>query len=85
MLLDMLSGKKREPAECIITVMGREIADFYPFLTEVTVAASRSTAATARLRFETRRDEYGRWSVQDAGVFANWATIRIEAAFGSRR
>lgn len=85
MLLDLLSGKKREPAECIITVMGREIADFYPFLTEVTVAASRSTAATARLRFETRRDEHGRWAVQDAGVFANWATIKIEAAFGSRR
>lgn len=85
MLLDLLSGKKREPAECIITLMGREIADFYLFLTEVTVAASRSAAATASLRFETRRDEHGRWSVQDAGVFVNWATIKIEAAFGTRR
>lgn len=85
MLLDLLSGKEREPAECIITVAGREIADFYPFLTEVTVAASRTAAATARLRFETRRDERGRWAIQDAGVFVTWATIKIEAAFGTRR
>ncbi len=85
MLLDMLSSKKREPVECIITVMGQEIADFYPFVSEVAVAVSRTAAATASLRFETRRDEHGRWSVQDAGVFVNWATIRIEAAFGTRR
>jgi len=85
MLLDFLSAKRREPAECVITVAGREIVDFYPFLAEVTVAASRSAAATARLRFETRRDERGRWSVQDAGVFTTWATVKIETAFGPRR
>jgi phage protein D len=85
MLLDLLGAKLREPAECVISVAGREIADFYPFLSEVTVAASRSAAATARLHFETRRDERGRWSVQDAGVFATWATVKIETAFGSRR
>jgi phage protein D len=85
MLLDLLSGKRREPAECIITLAGQEITDFYPFLAEVTVNASRSAAATARLRFETRRDEHGRWLVQDAGLFVTWATIKIEAAFGARR
>jgi phage protein D len=85
MLLDFLSAKRRQPAECVITVAGREIVDFYPFLAEVTVAASRSTAATARLRFETRRDERGRWSVEDAGVFSTWATLKIEAAFGPHR
>jgi phage protein D len=85
MLLDLLGGKKREPAECVITVGGREISEFYPFLTEVTVDCSRASAATAQLRFETRRNEQGRWTVQDAGVFSPWATVKIEAAFGSQR
>lgn len=85
MLLDLLSGKRREPAECVITVGGREITDFYPLLAEASVDCSRDRAATARLRFDTRRDEQGRWTVQDAGVFAPWETFKIEAAFGSQR
>lgn len=85
MLLDLLGGKRREPAECIISVGGREITELYPFLTEVTVDASRAAAATAQLKFETRRDERGRWSVQDAGVFVTWATVKIEAVFGARK
>lgn len=85
MLLDLLGGNKREPAECVITVAGREISEFYSFLTEVSVDCSRDRAATARLRFDTRRDEQGRWTIQDAGVFTPWATVKIEAAFGSQR
>lgn len=85
MLIDLLSGKRREPAECVITVAGREISELYPFLTEVSVDCGRDRAATARMRFESRRDEHGRWSVQDAGIFLPWATITIEAAFGSQR
>lgn len=84
MLLDLLSGKERAPAECIITVDDAEIADLYPFLLEVTVEASRAEATTASLTFETRRDEQGRWTVQDAGVLVPWARIVIAAAFGSR-
>jgi phage protein D len=84
MLLDLLSGKERAPAECVITVDGTEITELYPFLLEVTVEASRAEAATASLTFETRRDEQGRWTVQDAGVLAPWASIMISAAFGSR-
>lgn len=83
MLLDLLSSERREPAECVITVDGEEIADLYPFLDEVTVETSRESAATATLRFETRRDENGVWTVQDAGIFATWTPIVIEAAFGS--
>ena len=83
-LLDLLSGALREPAECVIEVDGREISDLYPFLTEVSVETSRADAATASLRFETRRDERGRWSVQDAGVLEPWAAIRLKAAFGHR-
>lgn len=85
MLIDLLSGKRREPAECVITVAGREISELYPFLTEVSVDCGRDRAATARMRFESRRDEHGRWSVQDAGIFLPWATITIEAVFGSQR
>ena len=84
MLLDLLGGKTREPAECVITVGGRDIDAFYPLLAEVTVDCRRSGATTAQMRFETRRDAQGRWTVQDAGIFIPWATVRIEAAFGSR-
>jgi phage protein D len=84
MLLDLLSGKERSPAECVITVDGAEITDFYPFLIEVAVEASRAEAATATLTFETRRNEQGRWTVQDADILVPWARIMISAAFGSR-
>ncbi len=84
-LLDLLNGKFRQPAECIIKVgaAGEEITDLYPLLMEVTVDASRDRSVVATLRFETRRDEQGRWLIQDSGVFAPWEPIVIEAAFGS--
>lgn len=84
MLLDLLSDKTREPAECVIRVNGEEIADLYPFLVEATVQTSRSEATTATLQFETRRDEMGDWLIQDAGILEPWAPIVIEAAFGDR-
>ena len=84
-LLDLLSVKLREPAECIIRVgsTGEEISDLYPFLVEVTVDARRDQAAVATLKFETRRDEQGQWLVQDSGLLTPWEPIVIEAAFGS--
>lgn len=84
MLLDFLSEKERAPAECVISVDGTEIGDLYPFLLGVTVDTGRTEAATATLSFETRRNELGQWSVQDAGVLVPWARIVISAAFGSR-
>jgi len=84
MTLDLLSEKDRAPAECIVTVDGAEIADFYPFLLEVTVEVSRTEASTATLSFETRRNELGLWTIQDAGVFVQWARIAITAVFGNR-
>lgn len=85
MLLDLFSQKERAPAECVITVDGEEIAEFYPFLLEVAVNTSRTEAATATLTLETRRDELGVWTVQDAEVLVPWARIIIYAAFGSWR
>jgi len=84
MLIDLFSEKARAPAEAVIKVDGVEITDLYPFLLELTVETSRTEAATATLSFETRRDEHGVWTVQDAEVLVPWARIEILATFGSR-
>jgi phage protein D len=80
----LFSSRQRQPAECIIKLGAskREMTDLYPYLTQVTVSASRIAATTATIELETRRDERCRWSVQDAGILAPWKSIRIEAAFG---
>lgn len=82
MILDFLSQKSREPAECIIEIDNQEIEDLYGFLTEVVVETSRAEAAAATLTFETRRIETGEWVIQDDGRFYPWAKIKILAAFG---
>ncbi|MCO5977340.1 phage late control D family protein [Ideonella oryzae] len=84
MLLDFLSAKERAPAECLVKVNGQEISALYPFLLEITVQCGRAEAATASLTFETRRDELGRWTVQDAELLTPWAPVEIHAAFGHR-
>jgi phage protein D len=81
-LLDLLTPSFRAPADCVIRVDDEEIAELYPFLREVTAECSRDDASTARLVFETQRDEHGRWTVQDRGLLAPWKRIVIEAAFG---
>ena len=81
-VLDFLSAKLREPAECVINVDGEDIADLYPFLVEVSVQTSRNEAASATLNFESRRDEFGLWVVQDAGILKAWAAVTITAVFG---
>ena len=86
MVLDLFSGAQREPAGCVVKVgvAQLEITDLYPFLTGVDIECSRSDAWTATLTFESRRDELGKWAVQDSGVLSPWEPILIEAAFGSR-
>ena len=81
-LLDLITPALRAPADCVIRVDDDEIAELYPFLREVTAECSRDEASTARLVFETQRDEHGRWTVQDRGLLAPWKRIVIEAAFG---
>jgi phage protein D len=75
----------REPVECVVTVDGTEITDFYRFLKEVRVEMSRRAAAMATLVFDTVRKESGVWNVQDEGPFLPWKRIQIDARFGSRR
>jgi len=81
-VLDLFSGALREPAECVIEVDGVGIDELYPFLVDVSVETSRNEAATAALKFETHRDEFGQWVVQDAGLLKPWASITISASFG---
>jgi phage protein D len=84
MLLDLFSSKERAPAELVIAVDGVEITDLYPFVIEAMVEISRAEAATATLTFEARRDEFGRWTVQDEDILKPWASIVLSAAFGDR-
>lgn len=86
MLTNLLTECFREPAECAIKVGSgyEEITELYPFLLEVTIECNRSEATVATLKFETRRDEQGKWIVQDSGIFAPWEPIIIEAVFGSQ-
>lgn len=85
MLADLFSAPFRAPAECDIKVRGRSISELYPYLSEVRVELGRERAGVATLVFETRRDENGRWTVQDAGVLAPWEPVTIEAVFGPQR
>ena len=81
-LIDLLAAPFREPAECVIKVDGQEIVPLYPFLTDVTIDCTRTRWGEATLHLESRRDERGKWSVQDEEVFVPWKRITIEAAFG---
>jgi hypothetical protein len=83
MLLDFLSEKRREPAECIIRIDNEEISRLYPYLIEVRVECSRGQAWSGTLRFDSRRDENGVWTIQDDAAIRPWKPIVIEAAFGS--
>jgi hypothetical protein len=81
--LDLFSGPRREPAGCMVKVNQMEITGLYPYLTGVDVECSRTNPWTATLTFESRRDEHGRWAVQDSGELSPWQAIVIEASFGT--
>ena len=91
MSLSLLSALQatREPAECLVSIAGESLADFYPMLTELSVETSRHVPDTARLSFESRRDDQGNWLIQDAKglsgrvLFQEWNPITISAAFGT--
>jgi len=75
-------GGERAPGDCIIRVDGTEITSLYPYLTQVEAQTARTPAGTATLSFESVRDSSGQWSVQDAGILAQWKSVVIEVAFG---
>ena len=85
--LDALTPSFRVPAECVVLVGDdqHEMSDLYDYLTEVTVESSRKDAATARLQFETRRDEQGHFIVQDDPDIADLRVRMQENRFSKLR
>lgn len=90
MRIDLPPTASREPAECIVEVEGMRIDGLYPMLQEVSVETRRNAPDMATLVFGSRRDEQGRWLVQDARdmtgeyLLREWNRILIKAAFGHR-
>jgi phage protein D len=74
----------RDPVECVIKIDGTEVREFYQYLREAKVEASRRGAAVATLVFESVRTEAGTWLIQDAPAFRPWKRIQIDARFGNR-
>lgn len=75
----------RDPVECVISVDGTELRDFYPYLREATVEMSRKAAAVATMVFEAVRSEDGSWLIQDSPLLRPWKRLTIEARFGTQR
>jgi phage protein D len=80
-MLDLFSQAYVQPAECIIKVAGQPLTDLYPFVTEVTVDATRDRASEATIRFYSPVDEAGTWLVADDPRLETWADVTIEADF----
>lgn len=81
-LIDLFSGARRQPAECVVEFGGGEIDDVYPALVEVVVEMDLRRWTTATLVFETRRLEDGTWTIQDDDRFKPWVEVKISAVFG---
>ncbi len=79
-----LEEKQREPAEVTIRLgpEREEMLGFYAALNEVVVELSRNAPSVATLVLESRRDEQGKWSIQDEELLVPWQSILIEAKFG---
>lgn len=84
-LLSSLVAPGRRPAECVLEVGGVEVTDLYPYLTEIVVHCHRTGAWTATIRFQSYRDQSGRWLVQDSSRIAAWDPVRIVAHFGAHQ
>jgi phage protein D len=69
------------PAECIIKIDGEPITDLYPFVTEVSVNATRERFTEGTITFYSPVDETGYWLVADDPRLVTWADVLIEADF----
>lgn len=70
-----------QPAECIIKVAGQPLTELYPFVTDVTVNATRNRFTEATITFYSPVDEAGYWLVADDPRLVTWADVTIEADF----
>ena len=81
MLLGLFSEPYVQPAECIIKVEGEEVSELYPFVSSVTVEASRSCFSEATITFISPVDENDHWQVADDERLLPWNSIEIIADF----
>jgi phage protein D len=80
--LPVLSGAAYvQPAECIVKVAGQPITDLYPYVTEVSVDATRSRFTEGTITFFSPVDEKGYWLVADDPRLVTWADVTVEADF----
>jgi phage protein D len=85
MLFDFLKAAFIHPAECIISIDGRPITDLYPFVTSVSVDATRDRGTEAHIAFASPVDEMDYWAVADDLRLRRDAVIKIEADFTTVR
>jgi phage protein D len=85
MLFDFLKMAFVHPAECIVSIDGNPITDLYPFVTSVSVDATRDRGTEARISFASPVDETDHWTVADDLRLRRDAVIKIQADFTTAR
>jgi hypothetical protein len=85
MLFDFLKAAFVHPAECIISIDNSPIADLYPYVTSVSVDATRDRGTEAHITFASPVDEMDHWTVADDLRLRRDAVIKIEADFTTVR
>src|ERR1044072_5369138 len=81
MVFSLFKQPNIHPAECIIKIDGEPITDLYPFVTEITVNATRDRFTEGTITFYSPVDETGYWLIADDPRFATWAEVLIEVDF----
>ncbi len=84
-LAGLVDEAPREPAECVVAIEGKELAELHDQLEEVVVECNRGQADLCTLRFTSVRDEHGGWQVQDHPAMRPWSRLTVEARFGNLR
>lgn len=69
------------PASFHISVKGISINEYHNHVQQLTVQLHRGQSGSARIVFNTFRDESGRWLVEDKTGWEPWDTIKISAIF----
>jgi hypothetical protein len=83
LLASLLDPGFRQAASVLVQVGQAEadIGDLAALVSEITVQAGRTEAATGTITFDDRRKEDGEWMAADSGLFTRWEPIKISADF----
>lgn len=83
-LLSALLDPGFRQAASVLIQPGDDLRDIGPLaalISSVEVNTGRAEAADARITFDDRRDEAGRFMAADSGLFEPWTPVRISADF----